>query len=297
MTLSRKTLFLSACLVSIACGKGRVQTWERSVEGPSAAASPASVDVAAEGDAAWAMRSDRAKLEAAIAAWEKALQSKPGDPALLVKLARGVYFLADGYLRADPNARDLYLATFEKGTDYAERALVASSPEFKAKVEAGASVKEAVAVVGADGVPALYWYASNLGKWAKAKGFATTLGNKDTIRAVMDKCLALDPTYFFGGPDRYFGVFFAVAPSFAGGDLAKSEDHFKKSLSIAPDCLTTKVLMAENLATKKQDREMYKRLLEEVIAAPGDKIPELVPEMQVEKLKAADLLKAIDEKF
>jgi hypothetical protein len=292
----RYVMVLIGLSVVSGCGKGRVQTWERTASVSSNTSTPAS-SVSSEGDAAWSLRGDRAQVELAIVAWDKALQATPDDASLLVKLARASYFLADGHLRADPSRREDYLATFAKGTDYAERALVATSPDFKARVQGGEAVKDAVGVVGKDSVPALYWYASNLGKWAKAKGFATTLGNKDTIRAVMERCLALDPTFFHGGPDRYFGAYFAVAPSFAGGDLGKSESHFRKSLDLAPSYLATKVLMAENLAVKRQDRELFKRLLEEVLAAPEDALPELVPEARVEKQKATELLQAIDEKF
>jgi hypothetical protein len=55
--------------------------------------------------------------------------------------------------------------------------------------------------------------------------------------------------------------------------------------------------MAENLAVKKQDRALYERLLNEVLAAPDDVLPGLEPETRVEKQKAADLLKFSDENF
>lgn len=287
-------LVLSLALAAglAACGKGRTQTWERT--GAATASTTASAGITAEGDAFWEKRDEKANVEAALKAWDAALATDPRNLDLLVRLSRGTYFLADGYLRAD---KDAYLAAFEKGVDYAERALVSSSAEFEKKVKDGEAVKDAVSAVGAEGVPALYWYSSNLGKWAKAKGFTTTLGNKDTIKAVMGRCLELDENFFYGGPHRYFGTFYSVAPSFAGGDTTVSKTHFDKSLTIAPNYLATKVLMAENYAPKMQDKELYKKLLEEVLAAPDDGIPELVPESKIEKQKAKELLSQIDEKF
>lgn len=299
----RSLLLVALAAALVACGTGRKQTWEAGAPAApapapveSAAAPAAGEDPVAAGDALWAERGDEAKLRGAIAAWESAIPTRPEDGELFAKLARGHYLLADGYLRG-AEKKEEYLATFTKGVDYAERALTALSPEFKQRVQAGDKVMDAVAAVGKESVPALYWYSSNLGKWARAKGFATTLGNKDTIKALMDRCLSLDPTYFYGGPNRYFGAFYAVAPSFAGGDLGKSEEHFKKSLELAPNYLATKVLMAENLAVKKQDRELFKKLLDEVLAAPDDVIPEITPESRIEKAKAAELLAQIDEKF
>lgn len=279
--------------LAVGCGKGRTNTWNTEVK-PVVAADASEGDPASDGDALWEQRGDKAKLQAALSAWETALASNPEDLDLLVKLARGNYFLADGYLRGDS---DSYLSTFEKGVDFAERALTAASPAFKERVKKGEAVKDAVEAVDANGVAALYWYSSNLGKWAKAKGFTTTLGNKDTIKAVMERCLALDETFFFGGPHRYFGAYYAVAPSFAGGDLNKSKEHFEKSLVLAPEALSTKVLMAENYAVKSQDRELFTKLLNEVLAAPDDIIAGLEPETKVEKEKARELLAGADEKF
>lgn len=276
----------------VGCGKGRTNTWD--VEAKPVASAAVEGDPAADGDALWEERGDKAKLEAALAAWDAALTASPEDLDLLVKLARGHYLLADGYLRGDSAS---YLATFEKGVDYAERALTSASPAFKERVKKGEAVQYAVEAVDANGVAALYWYSSNLGKWAKAKGFTTTLGNKDTIKAVMERCLALDETFFYGGPHRYFGAYYSVAPSFAGGDLNKSREHFEKSLSLAPEALSTKVLMAENYAVKSQDRELFTRLLNEVLAAPDDIIAGLEPETRIEKEKARELLAGVDDLF
>lgn len=290
----QKALIILVAASVAACSAGRTATWKQQPTATAGADSGVSASAVSRGDEAWEKRDERASLEQAIAAWEEAVAADPENPALLVRLARGYYLLADGHLRGDKEA---YLAKFERGVDYAERALTASSPGFKAKVVAGERVQYAVSEVGPEGVPALYWYSSNLGKWAKAKGFTTTLAQKDTIKAVMERCLALDPTFYYGGPDRYFGGYYAVAPSFAGGDLNKSEEHFRKSLELAPNYLATKVLWAELLATKRQDKATYKRLLEEVLAAPDEIIPELTPESRIEKVKAQELLSKIEDNF
>jgi predicted anti-sigma-YlaC factor YlaD len=108
----------------------------------------------------------------------------------------------------------------------------------------------------------------------------------------MTRVLELDPNFYHGGPHRYFGAFYAVAPDFAGGDLAKSREHYDKSLEIAPYFLGTKILMAENLATKLDDEQMFDKLLEEVLAADLSTVPpEILPEMTAEQEKARELQK------
>ncbi len=55
--------------------------------------------------------------------------------------------------------------------------------------------------------------------------------------------------------------------------------------------------MAENLMVKKDDEAQFKKLLNEVLAADPNAIPEIAPEMIVEQAKAKELLENIDEYF
>lgn len=288
-------LVLSLSLGSTLGCAGRKAAWKEGGGGQQGAATGSqAAALIAKGDEHWAKRTDPAAIRSAVAEWEKAAAAEPKNMELLVKLTRGYYFLADGYLRGDEKA---YLEVMDQAVKWGEKAMIAASPEFEAKMRDGGKIPDAVKVVPKEGVPAMYWYASALGKWAKMKGFAVLLGQKDNVKATMDRCLELDPTFFYGGPHRYFGAFYAVAPAFAGGDLEKSKVHFNKSLEIAPDYVGTKVLWAAELSTKQQDEETFEKLLNEVIAAPDDAIPELTPEIIVEKGKAKELLAEQDELF
>ncbi|MGH1341448.1 MAG: TRAP transporter TatT component family protein [Nannocystales bacterium] len=296
----KKTLILVAVSMALSACSGRKAVWDGgSTEPPAAgdtAAAAAAGDTVSAGDAKWAERTDAANIRAAIAEWEKVAAATPGDAEVLVKLTRAHYFLADGYLRAEDDEKE-YLKMMDKGVKWGEKAMVAASPEFAAAMKDGKKFPEAVKLVGKDGVPALYWYASSLGKWAKKKGFAVLLGQKDNVKATMDRCLELDPTFYYGGPHRYFGAFYAIAPAFAGGDLEKSKVHFKKSLEIAPNFVGTKVLWAAELATKTQDEATFDTLIAEIEASKEDAIPEVLPELRIEMQKGAELKANRDDLF
>jgi hypothetical protein len=92
-------------------------------------------------------------------------------------------------------------------------------------------------------------------------------------------------------------VYYAKAPSFAGGDLVKSKYHFDRSLEIAPNYFTTKLLMAEFYAYKTQDREMFVRLLNEVINTDPAVLPNDIPEQKISQAKAKALLAKVDDMF
>ena len=248
-----------------------------------------------EGDALWASRGDKAKLTEALAKWEAAFEKAP-TADLAAKLARGHYLLGDGFLGLEGNAegRD---AEFQKGLDWASKALKLSAPEFAKSMAEGKKHSEAIATAPKEAVPAMYWFATNLGKWAASKGFATRLRYKDDIKATMERVKSLDENYFFAAPWRYFGGFEAATAGLAGGSLEKSEVNFKKSVEMAPTYLGTKVLWADFLCVKKQDKATYKKLLEEVIAANAKAELSIEPENVIEQAKAKKLLAEIEDKF
>ncbi len=292
--MNTKHLLLACVLVSMTGCAGRKAAWQnQDGSGKTAGAADVAAQIA-EGDKHWANRTDAAEIRAAIKIWEQAAAAEPKNFEVLVKLTRANYFLADGYLRNDEKE---YLRTMDLGVKWGEKAIIASSPEFEAKMRAGGKLPEAVKLVPKSGVPAMYWYASSLGKWAKRKGFAVLLGQKDNVKATMDRVLELDPTFYYGGPHRYFGAFYAIAPAFAGGDLEKSRVHFNKSLEISATYIGTKVLWAAELAVKEQDEETFEKLLNEVIATPDDVIPDVKAEILVEKQKARELLADKEELF
>ena len=297
-----RRLSVSLLFVLLGCGTGRKSQWEAPVNpgspavtaGAAAQAGPGT-DHQAAAAAAWARRGDRAALDLAIVHWEAHVKERPDDGATLARLARAYYFLADGHLRTLGPKSEQYLGAFEKGIAAGERALAAISPEFRSRVTKDEKVEDAIKVVGKDGLDAMYWYAVNLGKWSRAKGIAALLGTKDRVKGVLERVMSLDETFFHGASHRYFGVYWSLLP--VGRDLDKSKQHFDRSLAIAPSYVGTKTLMAESYAVKKQDRALYTRLLDEVLATPDDVIPDLAAETRVEKDKARELKAKTDDNF
>lgn len=292
--MTTKHLLFACVLVSMSACAGRKAAWQNEGGGGKGAGAGDIAAQIAAGDNHWAKRTDPVEIRAAIKSWEQVAAADAKNFDVLVKLTRANFFLADGYLRGNEKE---YLRTMDLGVKWGEKAMIASSPEFEAKMRAGGKLPEAVKLVPKSGVPAMYWYASSLGKWAKRKGFAVLLGQKDNVKATMDRVLELDPNFYYGGPHRYFGAFYAIAPAFAGGDLEKSRVHFNKSLEIAGTFVGTKVLWAQELAVKEQDEDTFEKLLNEVIATPDDVIPEVKPEIAVEKQKARELLADQEELF
>jgi hypothetical protein len=242
--------------------------------------------------AAWEARVERPRLEEALLKFEQLHKAQPDNLTTLIYLTRGHYLLADAHI----TEMELKKETYERAASFGEKAM-ATNKGFREKVAAGKSVEEGLSSLTAKEVPAIYWTAAALGKWAKASGIAAALKYKTRIKAMIERVGQLDANYFYGAVPRYWGGFYAVAPGFAGGDLKKSHENFQKSLSIAPGYLGTKVLMAEVYWTKKGNKQEFKKILSDVLNTPANIIPELTPENTLEKAKAKNLLNQMNDLF
>jgi tetratricopeptide (TPR) repeat protein len=260
----------------------------------------------AKGDGHWNNRLDRGELEKAVASYEE-VTAKSENVEALTKLARAYYFLGDSFARFDGDGSSMF-DWFEKGMKTAERALYYGSAAFKSKMkETDGSIEKSIGVIGKMSLPAAYWFASSLGKWAKGKGFAVILGKKGTIESVMKRCEELDPAgdFYHGGVLRYWAAFYSIAPGFAGGDLVKARSYFEKAIAKAPYNMATKVLWAENLSVKEDNQDEFKKLLKEVIdfdvtawtTDNAEAGADLGPELTREKEKARRILAKADELF
>lgn len=283
-------IILGLVLITAGCAAKRQAGWQIEME-KGAGNVQALLEKA---DALWEQRGDQAKLEEAIKTYEEVIKVDPQNLEVLTKLSRAYYLLADGYLEGGDVEKQL--ETYNKGAQYGEMAM-ALDPEFKKRVDAGAKIEDAIQVLDSKYIGAIYWSASNLGKWAKKKGFLTLLKYKDKARKMIQKVLEMDENFFYGAPHRYFGAYYALAPSFAGGDLKKSEEHFRRSLEIAPNYIGTWVLKADTLDVKLQDKELYRKDLEKALSIPAESIPELLPEQNAEKRKAQRFLDDIENRF
>jgi tetratricopeptide (TPR) repeat protein len=236
----------------------------------------------------WADRGNKTSLEKAIVVYEKAYQTEPSFQ-LAERLAYAYYFLADAFLEKDAKADNYY-----KGYEWGLISLKFNG-EFKKLTEVDKkSMGDVVTVLGKDYAGGIFWTATCIGKWGKMQGILKTIKTSKQARKMVEHLYKLDKTYYYGGPGRWLGSYFAIAPGMFGGDMKKSKEMYDEALKIAPDYFATYVLMAENYAQKIKDRKMYDELLDKVISGSDAILPEVQIEQKVEQEKAKKLK---EEKF
>jgi hypothetical protein len=289
------TVVLTIAAATTACGTKRQTGICASNFVPKASAKGDAASSDKMGDEAWAKRKNVEELKKAIAAWDKALQIDPKQSAVRVKLSRAVYLYGDGHLRP-ADEEEKMIAEFSKGQQQAELAFAQANSAYRDEFCAEKPFPVAIVKATKADVPAMYWYATNLGKWGLAKGLTTILKYKDDIKAMMDQLMKLDKAYFYHAPNRYFGVYYTKIPVFRG-DKKLSTENFEASIAGAPQYLATKVLYAGRNLTKWKNRARFMEMLYDVRHFPISKAPELEAENTIEKAKAEELLDDWDTYF
>jgi len=141
-----------------------------------------------------------------------------------------------------------------------------------------------------DSGPAHYWYATNLLHAADAE---RSLGRAKDALKQLDLADQLSPKVDDGGPSRMRAKVLAEMPGLFGGSLSKAIASYRRSLELAPDCITTHLWLGQAyLEAKKSD--LARKELEWVAAAkprPGHE-----KEDGEDKQKAQELLKKLETK-
>jgi hypothetical protein len=110
--------------------------------------------------------------------------------------------------------------------------------------------------------------------------------------------LDTDEDFRNGNPHVFLGVYHAALPPALGGDPEQALFHFERALAITADHdLMVRVQMARFYARQIFDRELYVRLLEQVIASPLDTVPELTLQNAIARRLAHRLLADVDVYF
>lgn len=231
-------------------------------------------------------RQDKSKLEESIHLMEDIL-SKEKEYELTVLLSRAYYFLAE--FAVDNSQK---LENYDKGVKAGENALK-QIDSYNETLKNDKKEEEATKTITTKNIDALYWTAANLARWAKFASFTKKIASKARVRYLWDKTTELDPAYFYGGAYRFYGGYYALVPTITGEqDPVKSKEMFEKAVALAPEYLETKILYAEAYCThaKIKDRELFKKLLNDVLTANISAHPEIYAENLIAQGKAAKLI-------
>ncbi len=239
----------------------------------------------------------RLAIPAQLKMLEGILKSEPENLELQLLLAEGFCSYSFAFLEDVDKERagKWYL----RGKNYALSALQTLSANSKFSKGDLTTWKSELKELNSSALPALYWLTQCWGGWLTMNlhnPFA--FADISRIEPALERVLVLNPNFYYAGAHRGLGVFYGSRTKILGGNPEKAKINFEKSLSLTKEkFLINSFLFAKTYAVQNQDRELFERLLNEIIEAPEDLLSEERLANEVAKLKAKALLESIDDLF
>jgi tetratricopeptide (TPR) repeat protein len=159
--------------------------------------------------------------------------------------------------------------------------------ERRAALEAGVGAGRVAAAMHGDRPEGLFWMAANMGALAESFGLRQGLKYRGSIKAALERVLAIDPAWQQGSADRALGRWYFKVPGLFGGSDRKAEEHLRRALAYNPNSTATLVFLAEVLIEDGRKDEA-RHVLQRAIDAPYD--PDWGPEDRSFKQHAQKLL-------
>ncbi len=141
--------------------------------------------------------------------------------------------------------------------------------------------------------PILMWTAACLGQWILAHlDNPRVLADLSFAYVLVDAAIAMTPEYFHGMPYVLKGILLSITPVMLGGDLEASRVLFESAFRVTEGrFLYHKVLFARYHSVAALDEDTFTTMLESVLDAPKNALPEaelinLIAKQQAETLLA-----------
>jgi len=269
-------------------------------------ASAASAQIA-EGDQHWAARAEGhqsghakpAQVDAAIAAYQKAVAQNPNDLEARWKLLRSLRFKGAYVATSADEKKKIYSSAKKAGEETLAiigRQLSAKGVRSVTKATEKEVAGVAKSIPGADEV--FLWDAINWGEWALAYGkmAAAREGAADRIRREATIAMLIDPKLDGGAPSRVLGRLHDQTPRipFITGWASNREAQrfLNESMKIDPTNKITRVFLAEAMVSGNSDTKPQAiQMLKELLTTPND------PNYEVEQSAAVDDARALLKKW
>lgn len=209
---------------------------------------------------------------------------------LLLMLTQGFASYSLGFLEDEEPERASLFYLRAKGYGLQ---LLSHTKAFKDSIPTKeANFRSALKYLKPKDVPALFWCAFAWAGWVNLnRDNPQAVFELNIVKAMMQRVLELDETFFFGAAHLFFGAMNASMPKMLGGDPEKAKEHFNRSLEISEGkFLIAKVYLARYYAVSTLDDELFDRTLSEVLNAPQDILPGYELLTSVAKTKARQLM-------
>ena len=287
-SLLRVTCFLGSILLLAGCSTGKMV-----VRGSQTIMDSGIEAMNSETD----LQLARAAMPANLKLMEGMLLEDPENIDLLLFAAQGFYGYSYGFIETEDRARasDFYRRCY----GYALRTFSLRGFDIDPEIASSDDLQNAVTSAGTDDVPAIFWTATCLGKWADMnRDNIASAAHLSNVAILMQRVIELEDTYYHGAAHMFFGVYYGGLSPMFGGDFTLAEQHFQRAAEINQDkLLLVDLLHAEFLDRQQLNQAGFHQRLTGILEAPEDLYPQMALVNAISKHKAALLLEHEEEWF
>jgi hypothetical protein len=189
---------------------------------------------------------------------------------------------------------------YERCRAFAVRHLEVKHPGFGETVTGPlAPLEAALKRVGPEDVPGLFWLGFAMACNANVRREeVAVIADLPRVEAIMQRVVELDEGYYHAGARMGLGALFGSRPRLLGGDPERGRKEIGRAISLTGGkFLMHKVILARVYAVAMGDRELFERVLREVVATPGSVAPADRLANEVARRRAARYLALAEELF
>lgn len=235
----------------------------------------------------------------------------PKEKAYLLLLSKSYANYAFGFLEnrllqykeTDPAKYEMYLTRaklfYSRGRDYGMKYMHRKDKKFEKALKAGLEpLRKRLRGYWREDTPGIFWLAFAWGSWINLnKELVEAVGDLALVEAIMSRIVEVHPSFFYGSPMLFYGVYYASRPAMLGGDPVKAKEFFDKAAKVTGDrFLMVFALEAQFLAVLTMDRTLFNEMVAKVKEGSADALPEQRLANMLAKQKV-DLLKANESQY
>jgi hypothetical protein len=189
---------------------------------------------------------------------------------------------------------------YKRCEDYGLRMLHEESDAFPDAINHDvATLSAAVKKLDDDAVPGLFWTGLALASQINInRDDLAMVAELPKVEIIMSRVVELNEKFYNGGAHLALGLLYASQGKAMGGNPEKGKHHLDRAIQLTDGkFLMNKVMFARIYAVTTQNKDLYKKTLEDVLATPAEVMPDQRLANEIAHKKAERYLKQIEDLF
>ncbi len=197
-----------------------------------------------------------------------------------------------------PQLEDAMARYFERGSEYALRALEGVHPQARRQLNRLQTADGFINSLGSSEVAALFWYGFNLGGYVlHSLDSVAAMAQAHLVEKAMGRVVELDEASYHGSAHLALLAYYGSRPPMMGGSPEKARRHWKRHQELVPGPMGLRDLyLARYVLVQSQDRAEFEKRLSTIAHGP-DKGADTGLLGRVAAVRARIYLMAVDRFF